>query len=213
MQRQVLESVVEQMNGRAEAFLGKAAREVPILCDQNRDIRETSREHERFVAGLPNIGLDHSMLTHDHDTVDRVNPTIPATEQCRALTHRHENRRHIGRDRRLPAPAHRERPDTHHRSTKAAAHLGPRLVPPSPSLRKRSVDPTQHGITLRNGPKRPYVALEIWSTWRKNVGDDLEGLESGALVRVNERPGSRAETGASDRVAEQHAEGIRKRGG
>ena len=213
MQRQVLESVVKQMNGGTEAFLGEATGEVPILRDQDRDIGETGGEHERLIASLGQIGLDHAAFTHDHDTIDRINPTIPTAEQGRALTHRHEQRRNLGRDGSLPAPTHRQRADTHDRLTEAAAHLGPCLIPPSTSFRQRSVDTTQHGITLRNGPKRSKIAFKIWRTRGKNVSDDLERLEPGALVRRDQGPGSGAKTGAANRVGQQRTQRVGKRSG
>ena len=52
LESQMLEPIVEHVNGRAERGLGDAASLMAIRRNHHRDAGQRLREHQRFVAGM-----------------------------------------------------------------------------------------------------------------------------------------------------------------
>jgi hypothetical protein len=55
-QLKMLESIVEDMNGRAQSEFGEPAREVPIGAHGDDGTGNGLREHQRLIAGRVDIG-------------------------------------------------------------------------------------------------------------------------------------------------------------
>ena len=68
----MLKAVVEHVDRRAEAPLGKHAGKIAILGDGNHRPGHCAREHQRLVAGRVDIREHACAVGHDDDAIDAM---------------------------------------------------------------------------------------------------------------------------------------------
>ncbi len=131
-QPQVLEAVVEQVDGGAEAALGEGAGPEAIRTDEHAGAGDAARQHQRLVAGPGQIGQRPHAVADDGDAVGRIGPAVAAREDRRPLAGLDQQARQASHDRRLAAAAAGDVADRNHRPGQALRPAGLRVAAAAP---------------------------------------------------------------------------------
>ena len=121
---QVLEAVVEQVDGGAEAALGQGAGPEAIRTDEHAGAGHAARQHQRLVAGPRQIGQRPHAVADDGDAVGGIGPAVAAREDRRPLAGLDQQARQASHDRRLAAAAAGDVADRNHRPGQAVRPAG-----------------------------------------------------------------------------------------
>jgi len=141
---QVLKTIVQDVNCRAEMMLGEAPGEVPILTHEHADARELSREHQRFVTRSPQIASNPGGVPDDDDAFNGLLTTVATAQDRRAFPRVPQHACDAGRNRRFASTTHGKIADADHRAAQPPAKLGNTSVALPPTTRCGSVERAEH---------------------------------------------------------------------
>ena len=140
----MLKTIIQNVDGGAEALLGKRSGQVAVLADEHARARQLPGEHQRLIAGARQIGAYALRIAHDDNAIVRLLPGITTAQDRWTLPHLHQHARDARGDRRLSTPADRKVPDADDRMPQPFSQVRPRAVPLAPATSERCVEGTNH---------------------------------------------------------------------
>ena len=164
----MLKSIVEQMDGDLESFLGELARAISARADDHRHTGQRPRQHQRLVARPRDVGKDVDPVGHDgHESAITTAPVSPR-QDARPLPLLGEEARQVRDDRSFARAADAQVSDANHRLAQPAL---PRRVAPVPVPA-----PGRRGAV--NGARDVnHSSLVFVSSWFAGVGNRRHGIE------------------------------------
>jgi hypothetical protein len=132
LEPQVLEAVVEHVDGGAEAALGEGAGPEAIRADEDAGPGDAPGQHQRLVAGPGQVGQGADAVADDRDAVGRIGAAVAAGEDRRPLAGLDQQPGQARHDRRLAAAAAGDVADRDHRPGQAPGPSRLRIAPPAP---------------------------------------------------------------------------------